>query len=208
MFVLVVNIQPLKGAISSITPEVLEIVKQRHQAGQMNEYVYQVITKAEITIGAALEDEHNVDFQPSPLLYRPVRQHVYGILFDKKAYERKQGQHDPPPAVKEWCVYRGEKLDKFDLVEGVSMKWNIPELHQLWFGEAQLDNLNRMKAFLTCMQSDTPNITKTTMVPQRLIIMCCVLRYFTLPCLVCVYICICMVYFCTVILFFEQNCHP
>lgn len=57
------------------------------------------------------------------------------------------------------------------------MKWNIPELQKLWFGKEQIDNLNRMKAFLTCMQSDTQHITKTTMVPQRLIIMCCVLRY-------------------------------
>lgn len=177
MFISVVETPPLKGIVSTITPQVLEIVKQRHQSGQMNEHIYQLLTQAEITLGAALEDEHSVDYQPSPLLYRPIRQYIYGILFDKKAYEKKQGQHDPPPVVKEWCVYRGEKLDKHDLVEGVGMKWNIPELQQLWFGKEQYDNLNRMKAFLTCMQSDTPHITKTTMVPQRLIIMCCVLRY-------------------------------
>ncbi|KAK3700688.1 hypothetical protein QZH41_015639 [Actinostola sp. cb2023] len=171
------NTPPIQGIIDSITPQVLEIVKQRHQSGQMTEYVYQVLTRAEITISTALEDEHSIDYQPTALLYRPIRQYIYGILFDKKACERKQGQHDPPPTVKEWCVYRGEKLDKPDLVDAVSMKWNIPELQELWFGKEPVDNLNRMKAFLTCLQSDTPNMTKTTMVPHRLIIMCCVLRY-------------------------------
>jgi hypothetical protein len=142
----------------------------------MNECIYQILTRAEITISAALEDEHNTDNQPTPLLYRPIRQYVYGILFDKQAYDMKQRTQDPPPAVKEWCVYRGQILEEPDLVEAASMKWNIPELHNLWFGKESTDNLNRMKAFLTCLMSDTPNMTKTTMVPQRLVIMCCVLR--------------------------------
>lgn len=175
-FTVPANAEPLKAIIKTITPQVLDVVKQRHQSGQMNEYVYQILTRAELTINTALEDEHNTDNQPTPLLYRPIRQHVYGILFDKKAYDTKEGEHDPPPVVKEWCVYRGKKLEEPDLVEAVSMKWSIPELKKLWFGAEATDNLNRMKAFLTCMMSDTPNMTKTTMVPHRLVIMCCVLR--------------------------------
>jgi len=83
---------PLRGVVSTITPQVLEVVKQRHQSGQMSEHIYQVLTCAEITLGASLEDEHTIDYPPSPLLYRPIRQHVYGIMFDKKAYDKKQGK--------------------------------------------------------------------------------------------------------------------
>ncbi|XP_032217699.1 constitutive coactivator of PPAR-gamma-like protein 1 [Nematostella vectensis] len=169
----------IRGVITSLTPQVLNTVLQRHQAGQMSEIIYQILTKAEVTVSAALEDENNTDILPTPLLYRPIRQKVYGLLFDKKAYDKKQGTmpHDAPPIVKEWCVYAGKKLNKPDLVEGTIMQWDVPELHPLWFGKEPSDDQNRMKAFLTCMQSDTPNMTKTTMVPQRLVIMCCVLRY-------------------------------
>lgn len=91
MLILVQDTPPLKGITNTITSQVLEVVKQRHQSGQMSEHVYQVLTRAEITLGASLEDEHTVEYLPSPLLYRPIRQHVYGIMFDKKAYEKKPG---------------------------------------------------------------------------------------------------------------------
>ena len=63
------------------------------------------------------------------------------------------------------------------MVEPVSLKWDVPGCKQLWLGTQASDNTNRLKAFLSCMLSDSPSMTKTTMVPQRCIILCCVLRY-------------------------------
>ena len=56
------------------------------------------------------------------------------------------------------------------------MSWGIPSLRKLWLGTDAEDNANRLKAFLSCMRSDTINMSNTSMVPQRLVILCCVLR--------------------------------
>lgn len=169
-----------KGLSPSIAAEVLAVAQKRHGSGQMTKMVYQILTKGEIMIGTTLEDEHSKTRLVTPLLYRPIRQRVYGILFDKKAYDKScqpgKSTRDPPPVVKEWCVYGGRKLDQPDLVEPVSLGWDIPLIKQLWFGTQQIDNKNRLKAFLSCMQSDTPSMADTVLVPQRLIIFCCVLR--------------------------------
>ena len=58
----------------------------------------------------------------------------------------------------------------------IGMSWGIPSLQKLWFGMDSEDNANRLKAFLSCMKSDTINMSNTTMVPQRLMLLCCVLR--------------------------------
>merc|ERR1719427_188555 len=57
------------------------------------------------------------------------------------------------------------------------LPWKVPPLKELWFGARPEDDGNRMKAFLSCMRSETANMCNTTMVPQRLLILCCVLRY-------------------------------
>ncbi len=78
--------------------------------------------------------------------------------------------------VKEYCVYKGNKLDTPDIVEVKSLPWDIPPVKTLWLGRQPEDNTTRMKAFLTCMKSDTSNIPNTIMVPQHLLLLCCVLR--------------------------------
>lgn len=56
------------------------------------------------------------------------------------------------------------------------MSWGVPPLKKLWFGMDSEDNTNRLKAFLSCMKSDTVNMSNTAMVPHRLMLLCCVLR--------------------------------
>lgn len=58
----------------------------------------------------------------------------------------------------------------------LGMNWGVPSLDKLWFGMESEDNANRLKAFLSCMKSDTVNMSNTGMVPQRLMLLCCVLR--------------------------------
>jgi len=48
------------------------------------------------------------------------------------------------------------------------LSWGVPPLKKLWFGTDSEDNANRLKAFLSCMKSDTVNMSNTAMVPQRL----------------------------------------
>ncbi|CAB4032588.1 Hypothetical predicted protein [Paramuricea clavata] len=173
------NEKPLSVFYAFISPEVLKTAKKRHEAGQMMEMVYQVLSKGEIKIGAALEDENSKGRASTALLYRSIRQRVYGILLDKKLYDSAGAEQPrtPPPSIREWCIYGGKKLEKPDMVEPLSLKWDVPGCKQLWLGTQPSDNTNRLKAFLSCMLSDSPSMTKTTMVPQRCIILCCVLRY-------------------------------
>lgn len=145
---------------------------------QIYQTLFQVLSKGEIKIGAALEDENTKSRSSTALLFRSVRQRVYGILLDKKLYDSAGAEQPrtPPPSIREWCIYGGKKLEKPDMVEPVSLKWDVPACKQLWLGTQTSDNSNRLKAFLSCMLSDSPSMTKTTMVPQRCIILCCVLR--------------------------------
>ena len=168
-----------QGAVSTISQKVLQVARTRHQAGVMFPGIFQLLTKAEVTISNNMEDENCTDRLPISLLYRPIRQHIYGVLFDKRAFETKQDVRpiDPPPAVEEWSVYSGRPLNKPDQIEPLSMDWDIPKLENLWLSIGQKADGNRLKAFLNCMKSDIPYMTQTAFVPERLIILCCILRY-------------------------------
>ena len=167
----------IEGVNPDIPKRVLDITLYRLQSGNMVETVYQVLTKAEITIDTSVEDEHLPDRLPSALLYRKVRQQVYGILFDLASKQKKDDQFDVSSlAVKEWCVYGGRRLNDPDLVEPVKLDWEVPAVDKLWFSKGATADSNRLKAFLSCMMSDTPSMTQTVIVPKRLIILCCILR--------------------------------
>lgn len=144
----------------------------------MTETVFQVLTKAEINIDMSIEEEHLPERLPSALLYRKVRQQVYGILFDLAPKMKNDSKFDVSSlAVKEWCVYGGRQLNDPDIVEPVKLNWDVPPVEKLWFNKGSAADNNRLKAFLSCMNSDTPSMTQTVIVPKRLVILCCILRY-------------------------------
>lgn len=176
----------MKPVMKSICTEVLGIARRRHQSGEMAPEILQILSKGEILIDTAIDEENATMRPPIPLLYRPIRQLIYGILYDQKIYEEHKDkgeleEEDFTDAnyrhVKEFCVYKGNSLDTPDLVEPVSMPWDIPPVKNLWLGRQAQDNTMRMKAFLTCMKSDTQNMSNVGMVPQRMLLLCCVLRY-------------------------------
>ena len=144
----------------------------------MTQSIYQVLTKAEMTIDMSIEDEQLPERLPSALLYRKVRQCVYGILFDLSSKKKKDDKFDPTSlSVKEWCVYGGRRLNDPDLVEPMALDWDVPPVDKLWFSKGATADSNRLKAFLSCMMSNTPSMTQTVIVPKRLVILCCILRY-------------------------------
>ena len=168
----------VKGVFPDIPQRVLDVTAHLLQNGKMIETVYQVLTKAEITIDTTIEEEHLPDRLPSALLFRKVRQRVYGILFDLSVKKKKDDSFDVSSlAVKELCVYGGRRLDDPDIVEPIALDWEVPPVDKLWFNKGVTADNNRLKAFLSCMMSDTPSMTQTVIVPKRLVILCCVLRY-------------------------------
>ncbi|EMP38510.1 Constitutive coactivator of PPAR-gamma-like protein 1 [Chelonia mydas] len=145
-------------------------------------------TKGEIKIAVSIEDEANKDLPPAALLYRPVRQYVYGVLFSlaesRKKTERlafRKNRLPPefsPVIIKEWAAYKGKSPQTPELVEALAFReWTCPNLKKLWLGKAVEDKNRRMRAFLACMRSDTPAMLNPANVPTHLMVLCCVLRY-------------------------------
>ncbi|XP_043934065.1 constitutive coactivator of PPAR-gamma-like protein 1 isoform X2 [Protopterus annectens] len=171
-----------------VAPEVSRVAEHRHKKGLMYPYIYHILTKGEIKIPVTIEDEANKDLPPAALLYRQVRQYVYGVLFNlaesRKKAERlalrrnRMSPEFPLVLIKEWAVYKGKSLQTPELVEALAFReWTCPSLKKLWLGKAVEDKNRRMRAFLACMRSDTPAMLNPSLVPSHLLVLCCVLRY-------------------------------
>ncbi|KAJ3601934.1 hypothetical protein NHX12_029695 [Muraenolepis orangiensis] len=170
-----------------VAPEVLRVAEHRHRKGLMYPYIYHLLTKGEIKMAVTIEDEGNKELPAGVQLFRPVRQHVYGVLFSlaeaKKKAERTAMRRDCPPEytpvmVKEWAAYKGKPPHAPELVEALAFReWSCPNLRKLWLGKAAEDKSRRMRAFLACMRSDTPAMLNPVHVPAHLLVLCCVLRF-------------------------------
>ncbi|KAM6947527.1 constitutive coactivator of PPAR-gamma-like protein 1 isoform 2-T2 [Lycodopsis pacificus] len=174
-------------ALPAVAPEVLRVAEHRHQKGLMYPYIYHALTKGEIKLSVAIEDEANKDLPPAVQLFRPIRQYVYGVLFSlaeaRKTAERLAVRNHCPPQyphvmVKEWAAYKGKSPHTPELVEALPFReWTCPNLKKLWLGKAVEDKNRRMRAFLACMRSDTPAMLNPASVPTPLLVLCCVLRF-------------------------------
>ncbi|XP_006823145.2 constitutive coactivator of PPAR-gamma-like protein 1 homolog, partial [Saccoglossus kowalevskii] len=166
-----------------VSSDVLRIARHRHQEGLMMSQLFQVLQHGEIKIPCSLEDETSRELPSSALLFRLIRQYVYGILFsvqhlnDRKKRQQKPTKYRRQVIVKEWCVRKDSSIQKPDLVEAVALPWPIPPCRQLWLGKSLQDKNIRTRAFLSCMLSDTPGMMKNSYVPRHAIILCTVLRY-------------------------------
>ncbi|XP_053324638.1 constitutive coactivator of PPAR-gamma-like protein 1 [Spea bombifrons] len=171
-----------------VAPEVMRVAEHRHKKGLMYPYIFHILTKGEIKIPVAVEDEMNKDLPPAAVLYRPLRQYVYGVLFSlaesRKKTERlafRKNRMPPeyyPVIIKEWAAYKGKSPQTPELVEALAFReWTCPNLKKLWLGKAVEDKNRRMRAFLACMRSDTPAMLNPANVPTHLMVLCCVLRY-------------------------------
>jgi len=174
-------------SLPSVPPEVMRTASERHQKGLMSPYIYQILTQGEIKLPVLMEDETHKEFPSIHLLYQPVRQMVYAILFNLHHYmymaskNKEKGEPDkcdiPELYVKEWIWSKSNQYQSPDLVRAEQIGWGVPTIQRLWFGSAIDDKRRRLRAFLTCMRSDTPLMLNPAYVPQHLLVMASVLRY-------------------------------
>ncbi|KAL1007854.1 hypothetical protein UPYG_G00092490 [Umbra pygmaea] len=173
--------------LPTVAPEVLRVAEHRHRKGLMYPYIYHILTKGEIKLSVTIEDEANKELPSSVQLFRPIRQHVYGVLFslaeakkkaERLAMRRNRLPEYTPVVVKEWAAYKGKSPHSPELVEALPFReWTCPNLKKLWLGKAGEDKNRRMRAFLACMRSDTPSMLNPAFVPTQLLVLCCVLRF-------------------------------
>lgn len=60
----------------------MRTASERHQKGLMSPYIYQILIAGEIKLPVLLEDENYREFPSIHVIYRPIRQMVYAILFN------------------------------------------------------------------------------------------------------------------------------
>ncbi|XP_015437521.1 PREDICTED: constitutive coactivator of PPAR-gamma-like protein 1 homolog isoform X1 [Dufourea novaeangliae] len=174
-------------SIPTTVPEVMRTASERHQKGLMSPHIYQILIAGEIKLPVLLEDENHREFPSIHLIYRPVRQMVYAILFNlhhrmylaTKIKEKCDSEkiEVPDVVIKEWVWSKSNPYQTPELVKAEQIGWGVPTIQRLWFGTGIDDKRRRLRGFLTCMRSDTPLMLNTTYVPQHLLVMACVLRY-------------------------------
>ncbi|RVE47107.1 hypothetical protein evm_008291 [Chilo suppressalis] len=171
--------------------EVLRTCAERHARGLMHPQMLSILTHRHVTLPVLMEDDHHREIPSIHHFYRPIRQNVYAILYNmhhhrfmaQKAKEEGQAttsaNNDRPCTVQisEWIYSRVNPGKNAEVVPGIVLDWPVPTVQRLWFGTAQDDKCRRMRAFLSCMRSDTPLMLNTSYVPQHLLILATVLRF-------------------------------
>ncbi|XP_018571795.1 constitutive coactivator of PPAR-gamma-like protein 1 homolog isoform X1 [Anoplophora glabripennis] len=187
------NNQTLKQAsinlvTPTVSPDVLRTASLRHQKGLMAPMILHVLSTQEVRLPCLMEDEGNREFPPIHDIYQPLRQKVYAVLFNlhhlryvhtKKKESGDVSENAPQPdiLIKEWIYSRSNPYQYPEEVKAEPLSWAVPTLQRLWFGPSVDDKRRRMRALLSCLNSDTPLILNTAYVPQHMLIMACVLRY-------------------------------
>ncbi|CAG9769905.1 unnamed protein product [Ceutorhynchus assimilis] len=172
----------------NVSHDVLRTATLRHQKGLMDPNILHVLSTQEVRLPCLLEDDVHREFPPIHEIYMPLRQNAYAILFNlhhlRYVYSKKKEKGEipdgvPPPdvIVKEWIFSRLNPYEHPVEVKAEPLRWGVPTLQRLWFGPSVDDKRRRMRAFLSCLNCDTPLILNTSYVPQHMLIMACVLRY-------------------------------
>ncbi|KAF5284298.1 hypothetical protein FQA39_LY04591 [Lamprigera yunnana] len=172
----------------SISSDVLRTASLRHQKGLMAPTILHLLSTQEVRLPCVMEDEYCREFPQIHEIFRLIRQRVYAVLFNlhhirfvhsKKIEKHELPENDVAPdiVVKEWVYSRSNPYQNPELVKADPLPWAVPTLHRLWFGPGLDDKRRRMRALLSCLNSDTPLILNTSYVPQHMLVMACVLRY-------------------------------
>ncbi|XP_019621591.1 PREDICTED: LOW QUALITY PROTEIN: constitutive coactivator of peroxisome proliferator-activated receptor gamma-like [Branchiostoma belcheri] len=147
-----------------VDTKVLQLARERHLNSDNIAQIYNILISAETDSSVAMEDETSTDIPSSSVLFRPIRQRMYAVLYGN--------------AVKEWCPYRGNTLTHPDVVTAIplDLPGGTPPLSMLWFSPVgpQAQHL-RLQTFFACM--DCVSLLECVKPEPHYIILCLVLHY-------------------------------
>ncbi|XP_073973684.1 constitutive coactivator of PPAR-gamma-like protein 1 homolog isoform X2 [Rhodnius prolixus] len=173
-----------KIVLPPVASEIMRTVSERHTKGLMSPIIYQILTTGEVKLPVVMEDETHKDVPSIQLFFRPLRKMLYAILFNlhHQTYMAKMGNKGsdikiPEIKIKEWIWSKGNQYEKPDIVKAEPLGWGVPTIQRLWFGTTVDDKRRRLRAYLTCMRSDTQLMLNPGCVPQHLLVLATVLRY-------------------------------
>lgn len=101
----------------------------------------------------------------------------YHFYYFTEAGELPENTQPPDIIVKEWVYSRSNPYQHAEEIRAEPLPWAVPTLQRLWFGPSLDDKRCRMRALLSCLNSDSPLILNTAYVPQQMFVLACVLRY-------------------------------
>ncbi|XP_040892236.1 constitutive coactivator of peroxisome proliferator-activated receptor gamma [Toxotes jaculatrix] len=127
-----------------VSPEILKACREKHVAAE-GFMVYNIVCEGIIECSNTLEDEEDAELLPQALVYKPCRQHIYGLLLGH------DGSTVDSPAIREWFVYPGNPLKEPDMVHPVPVSFpcDHPSVDLLWFGTGPDVSALRLTSFLT-----------------------------------------------------------
>nr|XP_043887088.1 constitutive coactivator of peroxisome proliferator-activated receptor gamma isoform X1 [Solea senegalensis] len=126
-----------------VSPEILKACTEKHVTTE-GFMVYHVLCAGVIQCSNTLEDEEDTELLPQALVYKPCRQHIYGLLLGH------DGSTVDSPVIREWFVYPGNPLTEPDMVHPVQVNppCGHPSLDLLWFGTDPNVSALRLTSFL------------------------------------------------------------
>ncbi|KAK6635083.1 hypothetical protein RUM44_000332 [Polyplax serrata] len=180
-----------QAKIPTVPPEVLRTACERHRKGLMSPFIYQILTQGEIKLPVLIEEDSSREWQSIHSVYKPIRQNVYAILFNlhhqmyiaNKESNKENGNGDqaitnpPEILIREWVCTAMNQYSVPDIVKAEPVGWPVPTVQRLWFAGTVDEMRRRLRAYLTCMKSDSALMVCSSYVPQHLLLMASVLRY-------------------------------
>jgi hypothetical protein len=126
-----------------VSAEVLRTASERHSKGMMSPSIYQILSHGQIRLQAVLEDDSELPLVH--LFFRPVRQMVYGILFNLHHLSFLQSHKAAKDKANQMAHVNLENIAvlevvwirdsvRTDKVKPERVGWGVPTVQRLWFG--------------------------------------------------------------------------
>ncbi|KAG8172310.1 hypothetical protein JTE90_007023, partial [Oedothorax gibbosus] len=108
-YVIGINL-PVPNVRIQVSPEFQRTVYDHHLKC-LNTFIFNLMCKLEYESSEPLED-HKSDLPPSALVYRQIRQRVYGVIFNQYYHNPSEYtfRENERISIKEWCAYYGNYM--------------------------------------------------------------------------------------------------
>lgn len=160
-----------------LSPHLSRILLDRHNFCVNPPVLFNVLYNLVYDSSEVVEDCSDRSLPPAALIFRPVRQHTYGLLFGKCMAGSVQSARSSEVCVKEWCAYAGNMLRTPDYVKPLPLNFSgyVPTVEDLWRGGSENQEL-RVDCFIGCMGL---NMSRGMLcsVPLQFVALCSVVHY-------------------------------
>ncbi|XP_067133693.1 constitutive coactivator of peroxisome proliferator-activated receptor gamma-like [Centruroides vittatus] len=150
----------------SYQSQILKTIEEKWKRSEVPSGFYDILKGHIFVDKSNLEDSMDGRFPRTALLYRPMRQKMYRVIFGNDNV-----------IVNEWCMYDQPNYDEPDEVTIHEERFDgcIPPLDELLSNNKELET-TRWKLFLYCLEIQIPLETLQKLNPSH-VCLCCILNY-------------------------------